>query len=58
MFEVEFEDVEEYFRKEDEKVILRGLIQNTKTYIGMLNQVAENLMPQRRLPIDPDKEMV
>lgn len=53
--EVELEDLEGFFRKEEEHLMVEGFRKNTSRYIDMFNQVAEEIMPKREKPIDPDE---
>lgn len=48
------EDLEGFFRKEEEIQMVEGLRRNTARYIDLFSQVAEELMPKRQKPINPD----
>lgn len=48
------EDLEGFFRKEEELQMVEGLRKNTARYIDLFSQVAEELMPKRQKPINPD----
>ena len=52
---MELEDLEGFFRKEEEHLMVEGFRKNTSRYIDMFNQVAEEIMPKREKPIDPDE---
>jgi hypothetical protein len=48
------EDLESFFRKEEELLMVEGFRKNTARYLELFSQVAEEVMPKRYKPIDAD----
>ena len=46
--------METYFQKEDDRPIVELLRTNTKRYIEIFAELAEQLMPKRQKPYDPE----
>ena len=57
-FEVEIEDLESFFRKEEESQMVQLFKKNTGRYIDMFTQVADELIPKRTKPINVDDVVV
>ena len=47
--DIEIEDIEETFRKEEEKVIVVGFRKNVKHYIDILYNVVDSILPKRNI---------
>jgi hypothetical protein len=52
--EIVYEDVDTFFHKEDERLILESLRTNTKRYVEIFTDIAEQLMPKRQKPINAE----
>lgn len=48
------EDLESFFRKEEEAQMVEGFKRNTARYIELFTQVTDELMPKRQKTINPD----
>lgn len=53
--EIAYEDVDFFFHKEDDRQIVDGLRTNTKRYIEIFTELAEQLMPKRIKQIPEDE---
>ena len=52
--EIQWEDLESFFRKEEDKPLLDYILANTRRYIEMFSQAAEEMMPKRRKQVSAD----
>lgn len=48
------EDIEETFRKEDEQLIIHGVKNNIKRYVDLFYEVADPLIPEKSLSVNPE----
>ena len=53
--EILMEDLENFFRKEDQKEMLESFKTNTLRYIEIFSTIIGQLMPERTTQINPEK---
>jgi glycyl-tRNA synthetase beta subunit len=51
VLEILYEDLESFFRKEDEKDLVNDFRTNTIRYTKVFGEIAQKMMPQRSRPI-------
>ena len=55
IMEIFYEDLEEYFRTEEDEDFLKEILVNTKRYISIFSEVADGLIPERNIPLSLDE---
>ncbi|CAM6001737.1 unnamed protein product [Sphagnum balticum] len=52
--EVVYEDLESFFRKEEEKQMVGLFRSNVRRYMEFFGELAEEFMPKREKPVNPE----
>ena len=52
VLEIHREDLEEFFNNENDSELIHNIFKNTKRYIGLFSEAADNIMPERHVLTD------
>ena len=55
VIQVDFDDIQDYFRKEEERPMVDNIKRNTQRYITIFEEIIDELMPSRNIPINPEE---
>ena len=53
LIEIHCEDIREYFNEHNCEELMNNILKNTKRYKALFSKAVDELMPERRIKIDP-----